>query len=280
MRKTAPYLDGNVNGGVGARVMEYLDGFHYQDGTLRFFPTAEGYVEVTQTKDGESYSYVFNYTDHLGNIRLSYAEDPQSPWSLRILEENHYYPFGLKHTNYNSDMLAFREGGQGLALLAPQASPVPQFPYNYKYNGKELQDEMGMNIYDYGTRNYDPAIGRWMNIDPLAEQGRRWSPYAYAFDNPVYFIDPDGRWPWPVIKALASVANDKWDKAWKKSYNRKTYNHDIAKAPIYFVADILENANTYKRKKIEISNKDINSTATSKNGGGENQKSKGKKKRR
>ncbi|MCL8535786.1 RHS repeat-associated core domain-containing protein, partial [Chryseobacterium gallinarum] len=87
-----------------------------------------------------------------------------------ILEENNYYLFGLKHEGYN--------------VLTGNSA------YNYKYNGKELQ-ETGM--YDYGARMYMPDLGRWFSPDPLSEEFRRWSPYNYAMNNPIRFIDPDGR---------------------------------------------------------------------------------------
>ncbi|MCC9020227.1 RHS repeat domain-containing protein [Flavobacterium lipolyticum] len=132
--------------------------------TLEFFPTAEGYYDYIGKK------YVYQYKDHLGNIRLSYAKNPATQ-VLTIIDENNYYPFGLKHNGYND--------------YVPTSN-------KYKYNGKELQDELQLNVYDYGARNYDPALGRWMNIDPLAEQSRRWSPYNYTYNNPNYFIDPDG----------------------------------------------------------------------------------------
>ncbi|EKB58830.1 RHS repeat-associated core domain-containing protein, partial [Bergeyella zoohelcum CCUG 30536] len=58
-------------------------------------------------------------------------------------------------------------------------------------NAKELDDETG--LYYYGARYYDPRIGMWLSVDPLAEKFPAWSPYHYAYDNPVRFIDPDGR---------------------------------------------------------------------------------------
>lgn len=139
---------------------------------IKFFPHAEGYVNAEFFQyTTSSRRYVYQHKDHLGNIRMSYsdANNDKLITSNEIVEENNYYPFGLNHN-----------------LTMPISN------YKYKYNGKEYQDELGLNMYDYGARNYDPALGRWMNIDPKAENSRRWTPYNYAYNNPMYFVDPDG----------------------------------------------------------------------------------------
>jgi len=59
----------------------------------------------------------------------------------------------------------------------------------------ELQDEYGTVFYNFGARNYDPALGRWMNFDPLSQKMRRHSSFNYAFYNPIFFIDPYGMAP-------------------------------------------------------------------------------------
>jgi RHS repeat-associated protein len=73
-------------------------------------------------------------------------------------------------------------------------SPVrPVVAQRYAYNGKELVE--GIGLYDYGARWYDPVVGRWTSVDPHARRYTEWSPYNYCFNNPLIFIDPDGRDP-------------------------------------------------------------------------------------
>jgi RHS repeat-associated protein len=174
-------------------ITDYMNGFQYKNTTMEFFPLSEGYVRCSIVNDESvpryAFNYVYNYTDHLGNIRLSYALDPNEN-ILKIVEENHYYPFGLTHHNYNTDKADFTTQPSGLELN--QVSATSRLPYKYKYNGKELQDELDLNVYDYGKRNYDPAIGRFFNIDRFAEKYSNTNPYHYTKNNPIYFVEVMG----------------------------------------------------------------------------------------
>lgn len=150
---------------------------------LQFVKQPEGYIKY----ENDEFTYVYQYKDHLGNIRLSYAdlnEDGSIDKDTEILGESNYYPFGLEHKGYNN--------------------VINGTEHPYKYNGKEHNQELGLNWYDYGARNYEPALGRWFNIDPKAKDASSFSPYNYAFNNPILFVDPDGEFPFPIhIRSFA-----------------------------------------------------------------------------
>ena len=115
--------------------------------------------------------YIYQYKDHLGNVRLSYSKNATTGL-IAIEDTNDYYPFGLSFIN----------GG------ASKYSPSTTYK-NYKYNGKELQET---GIYDYGARFYMPDIGRFGILDRFSEKNTNLSPYHYAVNNPIMFIDKNG----------------------------------------------------------------------------------------
>jgi len=182
-----------VTNGTNIKTTDYLDGFQYNEQVLEFFPTTEGYVKATPTglvppgtpPSAYAFNYVFNYTDHLGNVRVSYTKDPQTG-NLKILDESHYYPFGLKHQEYST--FGFVSNPiQGVII-----APLINNPYKYKYQGQELQDELGLNWYSFKWRNYMPDIGRFFNVDPLSEDYAEQSPYTFCQNSPVAYMELEG----------------------------------------------------------------------------------------
>ncbi|MEJ5996014.1 RHS repeat-associated core domain-containing protein [Pedobacter sp. Du54] len=143
---------------AGSVVTDYVDGIQYTNGAIDFIRTEEGRAR----NSSGTYVYEYDLTDHLGNVRYSFDKNAGV---LRKLQADDYYPFGLRKvaTVGNND---------------------------YLYNSKELQTELGK--YDYGARIYDPVIGRWNVVDPLAEKFYSVSPYNYTDNNRVNNIDPNG----------------------------------------------------------------------------------------
>ena len=139
-----------------------------EDGMIDKFLFNGGYAQATAVNP-TTYNFSFYYynQDHLGNNR----EVVDSAGTVRQI--THYYPFGTPYADTSATM---------------NASLQP-----YKYNGKELDRMHGLDTYDYGARQYNPVTARWDRVDPLCEKYYAISPYAYCMNNPVMFLDPDGR---------------------------------------------------------------------------------------
>ncbi len=162
-----------VSDGSNHSKKDYLDNIVYNSGQLEYIHTSQGYIEP---KIANGFTYIYEYKDHLHNIRFSFADEDQDGQINQdeVREEKSYYPFGMKH--YGFGIIRGRQ-------------------HQYAFGSKELESIFDLNWYDYGARRYDPVLGRWLSYDPLSENGFHLSPFVYAFNNPILFIDPDGLWP-------------------------------------------------------------------------------------
>ena len=144
----------------------------YENGSLKQFYHAEGYVEP----DGQSgYQYVYQYKDHLGNIRITYADDNNDGMvgTNEIRREQNYYPYGLEHRGYNTGSYGAKN--------------------NLKtYQGQEFNEDLGLNTHEWRYRMSDPALGRFWQIDPLAEDYDYQSPYNFSENDPVSGVELEG----------------------------------------------------------------------------------------
>jgi RHS repeat-associated protein len=188
-------LGQKVQSRVESYVKDQLDGFEYSYNlggnpvaSLLFFPTAEGFVRNTVVGGVNTYTYVYNYTDHLGNVRVSYEKDATTGVA-KIVDERNYYPFGLQHKGYN----------------AIPANSLARSPY--QFNGKEPLGFGYESMIDFGARNYMADIGRTSTLDPLAEKFTNMSPYSFLNNNPLSFIDPSGM----AAKSIVDLVEEQWN---------------------------------------------------------------------
>ena len=142
---------------------DYSDGHIYENGHLKYGDMAGGYYSPDSLGVHRFYFYVY---DHQHNVRLVLNENKH------IEEQNNYYPFGMPHADH---------------LASAQLK---------KTTGKEWDIQNGLYWLDFGARLYDPVLGSFTTQDPLAEKYYHISPYAYCANNPVNYIDPDGKKIW------------------------------------------------------------------------------------
>jgi RHS repeat-associated protein len=157
------------NSGTVTKV-DYCGPFVYETASgvrsLKYFVTPEGRA----VKNGSTWDYEYNLKDHLGNTRVVIRKGGSG--LAEVIQERHYYPFGMEMSE-----LSYGTGTN-----------------KYLYNSKEIQNDFDLYWYDYGARFYDPMLGRFHSIDPLAEKFSFQTPYSYGANNPILNIDVNGEY--------------------------------------------------------------------------------------
>jgi len=129
---------------------------------------------VPKSENSTEMVYEYDIEDHTGSPRVSFRENTTTG-QAEIVRKQDYDPFGLPL--------------KGIDYQSPALETLTK---KYFFNGKEYLVTIGLNMYDYGLRTYNPRLGRFYQIDPKASLMPSWSPYSFSFDNPVRFRDYDG----------------------------------------------------------------------------------------
>ena len=150
--------------------IDYLRGVEYKNGVIEAIYHNDGRVVKT---GATTYSYEYWLKDHLGNVRTTFADDNGDGLILgnERRSRNDYYSFGMEWNAVWQSGETYSPGNK------------------YKYNGKELHEEMDLKLYGYGARYYDPCLGRFVSVDPLAEKFPYVTTYNYAENEPIKNID-------------------------------------------------------------------------------------------
>ncbi len=142
---------------------EFAGNYVFEDGKLSKYLFDGGYIDIASGLNTAAYR--FYVRDHLGSVRVVLDDDGN------VLQQLYYHPFGG----------VWGDAGTNIGLQP------------WKYSGKEYDHRDGLDLYDYGARLYDPAGGRWTSPDPLCEKYYHLSPYVFCLNNPIKYIDPDGK---------------------------------------------------------------------------------------
>ncbi|WP_082994713.1 DUF6443 domain-containing protein [Aquimarina megaterium] len=172
-------LDANGKGYKMRVLVNEINAANVSTGWYSAGDAAEGNFEATYQikQDAAKLNIKLGLTSSIAAEEEIYLDDisvvQETEEGIIVQQEKNYYPFGLQHEGYN-----FTVNGR---------------KHNYGFGGKEEQSELGLEWLDFHARNYDASLGRWMNIDPMANKYYPISPYAYVANNPIMFIDPDGK---------------------------------------------------------------------------------------
>jgi RHS repeat-associated protein len=158
--------------------VDYVGNFIYEKGQLKRYMFDDGYLRLNTNNTCVPRFFI---KDHLGNNRIL------TDGSGNIKQNTNYYPYG------------------GMTSIS-----TSQGEQQFKYNGKEYDPMHGLNEYDYGARQYDPAISKFTTMDPLCEKYYHISPYAYCAGNPVNLMDLDGRHIYTINEngEIKKISND------------------------------------------------------------------------